>query len=159
MQLDDVVNSLRRMNVVNSAASTIRETLLNVDFKSDDVFCDAQELKESCKATKVPDVLLTFFSALLNQSREKLIRGECESDNIFDEHSFYELEDEEDQRHQFFLKVKSLFQIMYYQVTHGKHKTPLHAMNTHATYEKCRNRELSTVFNKQATCISCKSNF
>ena len=56
IQLDDVVNSLRRMNVVKSAAATIREALLNVDFKLKNRFCDAQELKESWKATKVSDV-------------------------------------------------------------------------------------------------------
>ena len=55
------------------------------------------------------------------------------------------------------MKVKSLFQIMYYQVTHGKHKTPLHVMNAHAIYEKCRSRELTTAVNKQGTCVSYKS--
>ena len=47
IQLDDVVNSVRRMNVMKSAAATIREALLNVDFKVENRFCDAQELKES----------------------------------------------------------------------------------------------------------------
>ena len=46
---------------------------------------------------------------------------------------------------------------MYYQVTYGKHKTPLHVMNAYAIYEKCRSRELITAFDKQGTCISYKS--
>ena len=103
IQLDDVVNSLRRMNVVKSAAAKVTQALLNVDFKLENRFCDAQEFKKSWKATKELDVLLTFFSVLLNQSRAKLIRDDCESSNIFDEHSFYELEDEEDERHEFSL--------------------------------------------------------
>ena len=94
IQLNDVVNSVRRMNVMKSAAATISEALLNVDFKVENRFCDAQELKKSYKTTKVPDVLLTFFSVLLNQGRAKLIRDDCKSDNIFDQHNFFELEDE-----------------------------------------------------------------
>ena len=62
IELEDVVNSLRRMNAVKSAAATIKEALLNVDFKLENRFCDAQEFKKSWKASKVPDVLLTFES-------------------------------------------------------------------------------------------------
>ena len=157
IQLNDVVNSVRRMNVMKSAAATISEALLNVDFKVENRFCDAQELKKSYKTTKVPDVLLTFFSVLLNQGRAKLIRDDCKSDNIFDQHNFFEFEDEEDKRHEFSLKLKSLFQIMYCQVTLGKHKTPLHATNANAIYEKCMSRKLISAFNKQGTCTSYKS--
>ena len=89
------------------------------------------------------------FFALLYYSRVKLIRNDCESDNIFDEHRFYELEKRaKDERHKFSLRVKSLVQIVYYEVTHGKHKRPLHVMNALAIYKKCRSRELITALNK-----------
>ena len=52
IQLDDVVNSVCSMNVVKTAAVTIREVSLNVDFKLDDRFCNTQGLKESWKTAK-----------------------------------------------------------------------------------------------------------
>ena len=43
---------------------------------------------------------------------------------------------------------------MYYYVAGTKHK---HVMNAHTVYEKCKNIELITAFNKQYMCISYNS--
>ena len=71
--------------------------------------------------------------------------------------SKYVLADEENDKHRSSFKVKSLFQIMYYHATHGKHKTKTHVMNAHAIYEKYKSRELIAAFNKQYMWISYKS--
>ena len=89
------------------------------------------------------------FFALLHYSRVKVIRNDCESDNISDKRRFYELEKRaNEERHKFSLRVKSQFQIVYYQVTHGKHERPLHVMNALTIHKKCRSRELITALNK-----------
>ena len=50
------------------------------------------------------------------------------------------------------LKIKSLFQLIYYNIHNGKKKTPLHIMNSKAIY--CR--ELLTSFNLLGLCTSHK---
>ena len=54
-------------------------------------------------------------------------------------------------------KVKSLFQIIYYQATDGRHKTQTHIMNAHTVYDQCMSRKLITAFNNQCMCINYKS--
>ena len=154
INIEDVINSLRNINVVKSAAKLIRKALLEVNFNLDDSFCDAHDLSQSWRKTKIPDVLLTFFSVLMNRSRVKLIEDDCEIDECVNE---YNLDDEENDKHQSSMKVKSLFQIMYYHATHDRHKTPMHVMNAHTIYEKCRSKKLITTFNKQCMCINYKS--
>ena len=68
-----------------------------------------------------------------------------------------EAENEREGSSRLVLQIKSLFQVVYYQITHGRHKTPMQVTNAHAIYEKCRSRELITAFNKQSACISYKS--
>ena len=46
---------------VKSAARTIRDKLLNVDFGLQDKFCDAEELKLAWRTTNIPDEVLAFF--------------------------------------------------------------------------------------------------
>ena len=45
---------------------------------------------------------------------------------------------------------------MFYNVNDGRKRAPLHTMNSHAFYEKCRSRELLTSFNRIGLCISYK---
>ena len=65
--------------------------------------------------------------------------------------------DEENERHRSYFKVKSRFQIMYYHATHGRHKTQTHVMNARTVYGECQSREMITAFNKQCMRISYKS--
>ena len=54
------------------------------------------------------------------------------------------------------LKIKSLFQLIHYNIHNGKKKAPLHMMNSSAIYEKCKSRELLTSFNRLGLCSSYK---
>lgn len=51
---------------VKSAAKVIKESLLEADQNLDDISCDAQDFKQSWGQTKVPGVLITLFSVLMN---------------------------------------------------------------------------------------------
>ena len=85
-----------------------------------------------------------------------------------DETSLYE-DDEEGyliengQHKRLDLKMKAIFQILFYQAAHGRKNTSLHILNIRAIYEHCHSRELITAFNRQgcsanhekhATCCS-----
>jgi hypothetical protein len=52
------------------------------------------------------------------------------------------------------MKLKSLFQMMYYIIHNGRKKTPLHVMTAHHIYDKCKSRELITSLNRTGVCIS-----
>ena len=91
----------------------------------------------------------------MDWSRVTFIQDDWETDKFPSE---YELDDEESDRHSSSFKVKSLFQLMYYNASHGQHKAQTHVMSAQTVYEKYKSRELITAFNKQPMCISNKSN-
>ena len=126
-------------------------------------FCDAQELRESWKNTLMPDELITFFSTLFNVNQASL-RPNYHKENVStdeDIESFDEAYDEADKNTKqsqilHTAKIMSLYQVMCYNIHHGRMKTPLHVMNAHAIYEKCRSRQLLTSFNRTGLCVSYK---
>ena len=66
IKVEDVINSLLNINAVKRAAEVIKESLLEVDYNLDGSFCDAQDFKQFRRQTKIPGVLMTFFSVLTN---------------------------------------------------------------------------------------------
>ena len=160
IEVQDVINSLRNIDVVKSAAIEIRKSLLDVNFGLENCFCDANQLKQSWNETKIPDVLLSFFATFFNVSSTKLMRSEITSgidDCIFEDCLVQDRNEKETPDFLLMSRTKFLFQILYYHVTKGRSKTPLHVMNTHAVYKRCRSRELLTSLNRQSICISYKA--
>ena len=45
------------------------KALLQTDFELDDKFCDAEELRKSCRDMAIPDTLWIFFYSLFNEER------------------------------------------------------------------------------------------
>ena len=100
--------------MIKSAAKSIRTALKQVDFKLQDRFCDAEELKQSWLNTKIPDELLTFFSELFEIKKTKLIE-KYHNETVSDDAK------NDAKSHQFpgkYSKIGSLFQIMYYNLHH-----------------------------------------
>lgn len=95
-----------------------------------------------------------MFLCLMDWSRVIFIKDDYKTDKFPSE---YELDDEESDRHSPPFKAKSIFQIMYYHASHGRHKTQTHVMSAHTVYEKYKNRALINAFNKQCMWISHKS--
>ena len=61
---------------IKTPAIEIRKSLLHVNFGLENSFCDAHQLKQSWKETKISDFLVLCFVALFNISCTKLIRSE-----------------------------------------------------------------------------------
>jgi hypothetical protein len=158
VSIEDVVKILRSLDATKEVASKIRKCLLKMDFGLNDSFCDAEELKHSWKNTVMPDQLVTFFSTLFNVN-EAILRPNYYEDNSSLEEDLDIDEDKFDKSQHAQLKavkIHSLFQIMCYNLQSGTMKTPLHIMNAHAIYEKCKSRELITSFNRTGMCVSYK---
>ena len=71
----DILNILRSLDTIKSAATAIRQSLEAVDFGLHDRFGDAEELKRLWRTTKMPDELLSFFSLLFNIRKTTLLQS------------------------------------------------------------------------------------
>ena len=79
------------------------------------------------------------------------------NDCIFEE-CLVEKENEEETQHSpLMTRTKSLFRMMYYNVTKGEATLSPLVMNTHAIYQHCKSCELIVSFSRQSTCISYKT--
>ena len=74
LDITDVINTLWSLDGVKSAAQTIRDELLNVDFGLEDEFCDAEELKLPWKTTKISDEVSAFFPELFSIKKTMLLK-------------------------------------------------------------------------------------
>ena len=52
----------------------ISDAFDKVDFKLDDKFCDASEIRDLWENTHMPDELLTFYSALFKIKRSRMFQ-------------------------------------------------------------------------------------
>ena len=156
-----MVKILRSIDATKLVAKKIRKRLLAIDFGLKERFCDAEVLKESWEKTLIPDELITFLSTLFNVNPATL-RPNYHDDISLDE----DLETNDDIDIQYdktnrpqklqTVKIMSLFQIMCNNLHRGRMKTPLHVMNAHTIYEKCKSQELITSFNRTGICVSYK---
>ena len=146
---EDIINTIRSLDKIKSAAKSIRTALKQVDFKLQDRFSDAEELKQSWLNTKIPDELLTFFSELFDIKKTKLIE-EYHNETVSDDAK-------NDQFPRKYSKIGSSFQILYYDLHNGYKKTGLDIMNACEIYEKCKSKELITSFNQSGLCVSYHS--
>ena len=106
---EDIINTIRSLDKIKSAAKSIRTALKQVDFKLKDTICDVEELKQLRLNTKTPDELLTFFSEfdikktkLIEEYRNKTVPDDVKNDV------------KNDQFPGKYSKSGSLFQIMIY---------------------------------------------
>ena len=72
LHVTDAINTLCSLNGVKSAAQTIRNKLLNIDFGLQYKFCDAEEFKMAWRTTKVLEEVLVFSLELFNTKKTML---------------------------------------------------------------------------------------
>ena len=158
LEMRDVIQKLRSLSNIKAAAQAIRKSLLEAEFGLEDKFCDAQELKESWENIVLPTSVCAFFSILFDINQIKLMthnleehssvsdgddsmdEGDNDGDSIFETRKV--------------TKIKSLYQMMLYNVHNGRKKKLLHLMAAHNVYDKCKSRELITTLNRIGVCVS-----
>ena len=105
----------------------------------------------------MPDVLLTFFSTLLNLRLRNLLQGIDEGScaNMDDENGNDDTDQTDmDERmesffeNQNFTEIHAVFQMLFYFFHRRQKKTPLAMMTGQNVYDKCKSRELITALNK-----------
>ena len=143
IKLQDIVKKMCSLDNIKTAAATIRQSLLDLDFGFGDKFCDAEELKEAWRKKVMPDVLLTFFSTLSNLRLRNLLQGIDEGScaNMDDENGNDDTDETGmDERmesffeNQNFIKIHAMFQMFFYFVHRGQKKTPVAVMTGYTFY-------------------------
>ena len=181
----DLLTKLKNQDIMREAGLQLRKDLKVVDFGLEDSFCDSNDLKESWERTRMPDSMLTFFSALYNIPKHKLFRSKAKefSDmiNVGEEYEsgFDKEHDENDgtdyrnspvqeepvekKEHDTWVsniqstRLHCLFQIMHYNLTGGKQKVPMHMMLAHNVYARDRSKIILTIFNRAMVCAGYKT--
>ena len=137
VNIQDVIDKLRSLDGIKLAAKKLRKSLLSFDFKLNEKFCDAEELKESWDNKSMPDEFLTFFAELFNIKKTSLIpdidRNPELLDDADDEKGDEKFKNSKTEQLKI-LKISSLFQIMYCNLHNGRQSTPFHIMNAHSIY-------------------------
>lgn len=166
----DIAIKLKNQNVYSECGKGMREDIKQqVDFNLEDSFCDSNDLKESWERTRMPDSMLTFFSALFDIPKHKLFKMSTKNLNEFinavlndwitgdagrmDEENADEKEETWIRDHKS-IQLFCLFQIMYYILFHGRRRTPLHILIGHSMYARDRSKTLMTAFNRVGVCSS-----
>ena len=72
LDITNVINTLRSLDSIESAAQTIRNKLLNVDFGAQDTFFNSEELKLAWRKKKFQMKYQHFFSELFNIKKTML---------------------------------------------------------------------------------------
>ena len=123
ISIQDVVKKLRSVNATRDGAKTIRKSLLNLDFRLNDKFCDAEELKTSWRKTVMPDELITFLVTLFPVHEATLLPRYFNTDESADQ-DLAENDDEnkieEKSEPIQTSKIMALCQIIFYNVHHTR---------------------------------------
>ena len=104
------------INTITSAATEIRKSLNESTFSLKNKFCDAEELKNSWNNAHMPHELIFFFSHLFNIPQLYLCNYQVNA---------YDMEDDDDVpdvSKRKIMKIKSPYQILYYNLHSGKEK-------------------------------------
>ena len=104
------------INTIKSAATEIRKSLNESTFSLKNKFCDAEELKNSWNNVRMPNELIYFFSHLFNIPQSYLCNYQVNA---------YDMEDDDDVPDVIkrkVMKIKSPYQILYYNLHSGKEK-------------------------------------
>ena len=137
---DQVADKLRALDSVRDAGQLIRQSLLTTDFNLDDEFGEAIQLEHSWKRTSVPEPLIEFLSQILNVDKLNIlssIADDKQTSNSSTEDVEEGCEEVEDNSEDTLLnmpdsttscRIRSLFQVLFYNVHKGRKKTPLHLM-------------------------------
>ena len=75
IKTSNLLVKLKNQDIMREAGLQLRKDLKEVDFGLEDSFCDSTDLKDSWERTRMPDSMLTFFSALYSIPKHKLFRS------------------------------------------------------------------------------------
>ena len=115
-----------------------------MNFNLGDKFCDSEELENLWNKTNIPDTIVLFFAELFNISKTDLLKDinsdeTDKPDETFGEYKFNQSSSSYKQIKNRLLKsikIKSMAQILYYNLHSERKRRPFHVMNSVQIYER-----------------------
>lgn len=124
----------------------LKDSLGKEDFNLEDKFCDENELRQSWNNINIPEDLLKFFCRLFNILPSQF-SNEALNDNTMN--SF-----EEGILSSKILKMKSLYQIIFFMIKKHHKRTSLHIITGLSIHSMTKNKSLINHLNRIGVCIS-----
>ena len=136
-----VIKKLQSINAISLAVIKIRKSLNKLTFNLKNKFCHAKNLKYSWNNAYMPHKLIYFSSYVFNIPQSYLCSYQVDPYNIKDD-------DELDFAKRKVMKIKSLYQILYYNLHGEKKKRPFHLFTAHNVYKRHKSRQVLIPLNK-----------
>ena len=136
-----VIQKLQSIYVITLAVMEIPKSLNKFTFNLKNKFCDAKNLKNSWNNAYMPHKLIYFSSYFFNIPQSYLCSYQVDPYNMKND-------DELDFAKRKVMKIKSLYQILYYNLHREKKKRPLHLFTAHNVYKRHKSRQVLIVLNK-----------
>lgn len=146
--LDSVIEKLQPENILKESGKIIKQSMEKVNFDLQDKFCDASSLENSWKENTIPQEILIIFSQIYNFSITQFQKKKDKTNASVSDKKKEHLSEQK------ILKIKSLFQVMYYIYKNGLERTPLQVMNGLAIHYSCRSKSLIDSMNHLGLSIS-----
>ena len=137
-----VIQKLQSIYVITLAVMKIRKSLNKFTFNLKNTSCDAKNLKNSWNNVYMPHKLIYFSSYFFNIPQSYLCSYQLDPYNIKDD------DDELDFAKRKVMKIKSLYQILYYNLHGEKKKRPFHLFTAHNVYKRHKSRQVLIALNK-----------
>lgn len=147
---ETMAETIRSTDAVRMCAKMIRDSMREVDFDLQDMFCDANDLQKAWRTMLIPAPLMYFLSIVYDFDVDSF-RDTCQGggENAEDDNSTGRQVSASKCR-----QMQALFQIMFYNLHHGKKRTPLHILNSQVIYDTCKSATLIKGFNHFGLCSS-----
>ena len=129
-------------NSIKECANILSDAMKNVNFNLNDKFCDECDLRLAWENIDIPDSFVSFFSTFFN-FKMKNIYSEEENNDPSSSRNDVTL-----------LRIKALFQIMYFLKYKGPQKTPLHILLGLFIHQTTRSKSAITTLNHLGLSIS-----
>ena len=131
---------------VKNSASILKKSLNDVDFEIDDKYCDEHNLRDSLEDFIFPKPFINFLSIFCNVKKKNLESKVAYVDE--------QVEDSTLRQKLKLLRVRALFQNMFFIGHNGFKKTPLHTLLGLQVWSKTKSKSLITMLNRLGYSIS-----
>lgn len=130
-------------NCVEECADILLNSLKEMDFNLKDKLCNENELKEAWMNQIIPEPFLIFFSRFFQCSQKDIQQKFTDFDDETPHDSSIKS-----------IRIKSLFQIMYYVKKGGRVDTPLHILLGIFVYTYTKSKSTLSVLNRLGLTVS-----
>lgn len=142
----NIIDDSYKHDCINKCAETLKNCLKETDFSLANKFCDRYDLQSSWENANIPEPFLQFFTKLFDIDKQDILKTNLNHD-LFDEAL--------DVSHEIkSLRVKSLFQIIYYMRYNGRKKTSLHTLISLFVHSSTRSKSVIMALNRLGLSIS-----